>query len=149
MATQLLIYDGDCAYCRGFVQLIRLLDRKRQIATVCFDTPEAQALLRAQFGEDYGFAMYLFEAHEVSWGREAAQRIIAGLWRPRWMAKLAFRSYPSLVNLVSKLTRRTRPVCGPQCVVAIAIQTREFIEIHKPALEELQRVLSAGGAAAP
>ncbi len=150
MATQLLIYDGDCAYCRGFVQLVRLLDRKRQISVLGFDAPEAQALLRAQFGEHFGFTMYLFEVEEVSWSREAARRIIESLSLPRWMAKLAFRIYPSLVHLVSKLTQRTRLVCGPKCVMTIiGIQPKEFIEIHKRTLQELQRVLSTRRSAEP
>lgn len=116
MSEKLLIYDGECAYCRGFAGLVRFLDRRKEITAIPFDAAESQALLRAQFGDEYGFAMYLFESERVSWGAEAARRIVESLSLPRWMARLAFRVYPSLVKLVSKLTRRTRPICGPGCI---------------------------------
>lgn len=142
MASQLVIYDGDCAYCRGFVQLIRILDRKRRISALCFDAPAAQALLRAQFGENYGFAMYLFEACEVSWSREAARRIVENISLPRWMVWMTFHVYPSLVRLVTKLTRRRRRVCGPDCIEQANLSLRkQFAKIQNGALRQLQSIL--------
>lgn len=113
----LLIYDGTCSYCRAFVGILKKLDRRGRFRTMEFDSPEAQALLQAQFGERFGFAMYLFEldAGEVSWGREAARRVVRGLGLSSALARLAFWLYPAVVKIVSKLTRRTRRVCGPEC----------------------------------
>ena len=113
VATKLLVYDGRCAYCRGFARLMRVLDRHRRFALLPFDSAPAQELLRAQFGEDFGFAMFLFEEDSVSWGRTAAQRIIQNLRLPG--ARVAFWLYPAIVSLVSRLTRRERTVCGPEC----------------------------------
>lgn len=116
-AEKFFIYDGDCAYCRAFVVVLQKLDRQKRFRALAFDAQEAQALLQAQFGERFGFAMYLLEPDlgEVSWGREAARRVIRGLGLPAAFARLAFWLYPALVRLVSKLTRRERRVCGPEC----------------------------------
>jgi len=115
---KLLIYDGECAYCRAFVAVLQRLDRQRRFRALAFDAQQARALLQAQFGERYGFAMYLFElnAGEVSWGREAARRVVRGLGLPHPIARLAFWLYPAVVRLVSWLTRRRRRVCGPECL---------------------------------
>jgi predicted DCC family thiol-disulfide oxidoreductase YuxK len=115
MTDKLLIYDGACAYCRGFVRLVRFLDRRKRIVALPFESPEAQALLHTQFGDNYGFAMYLFESDQVSCGAEAAQRIVESIALPRWIGWLIFWLYPSLVKLVSKLSHRRRSVCGPEC----------------------------------
>ncbi len=119
---KLLIYDGECAYCRAFVAVLQRLDRQRRFRALAFDAQQAQALLQAQFGERYGFAMYLFELNtgEVSWGREAARRVVRGLGLPHPIARLAFWLYPAVVRLVSWLTRRRRRVCGPECAGASA-----------------------------
>ncbi|MCX8103978.1 MAG: DUF393 domain-containing protein [Candidatus Bipolaricaulota bacterium] len=107
----LLIYDGTCAYCRGFARLVRALDWRKKFALLPYESPEAQRLLRAQFGENFGFAMFLFNEESVSWGREAAQRIVRELGVPG--ARAAFWLYPALVSIVSRLARRS--VCGPEC----------------------------------
>lgn len=78
-----------------------------------YESATAQELLRAQFGENFGFSMFLFEEDSVSWGREAAQRIVHALRLPG--ARLAFWLYPAIVSGVSRLTRRERAVCGPEC----------------------------------
>lgn len=113
MATKLLIYDDQCAYCRGLVQLVRRLDFPKKFSALPFESAEAQAILRTQFGDSFGFAMYLFEEERVSWGRESAKRIVQTLSLPG--ARLAFWLYPSLVRLVSWLTQRKPTVCGPEC----------------------------------
>jgi predicted DCC family thiol-disulfide oxidoreductase YuxK len=122
MIKKTLIYDGGCAYCRAFAALLKQLDRCRRFETFEYDSPQAQALLKAQFGEKYGFTMYLFEfdAGEVSWGAEAARRVVESLKMPQLLAKLVFFVYPALVRLVSRLTRRRRPVCGPECAGSTA-----------------------------
>ncbi|MDW8031571.1 MAG: DCC1-like thiol-disulfide oxidoreductase family protein [Candidatus Bipolaricaulota bacterium] len=109
----LLIYDGTCAYCRGFARLVRALDWRKKFALLPYESERAQHLLRAQFGENVGFAMFLFDEESVSWGREAARRIMNALRVPG--ARLAFWLYPVLVSVVSRLARRPRNVCGPAC----------------------------------
>lgn len=113
MADAVLIYDGQCGYCRGFARLVRLLDFRKRFILLPFESEHAQSLLRAQFGKDFGFAMFLFGGDTVSWGQEAAQRIMLRLGLPG--ARLAFWLYPQIVWLVSWLTRRGRTVCGPEC----------------------------------
>lgn len=113
----LLIYDGDCAYCRGFSRLLSHLDRTGQLVQLPFDATDAQELLRAQFGDATGFAMYLVEADRIHWGARAAERVTALLAAPMWLSKLALRSYPTVVSLVSRLSRRRRTVCGPGCAM--------------------------------
>lgn len=116
-AEKLLIYDGNCAYCRAFVAALQKLDGRERFRVLEFDSPRALEVLRVQFGGRYGFALYLFELDigEVSWGREAVRRAVWGLGWPRSVAYVAFWLYPVVVRLVSRLTRRTRRVCGPEC----------------------------------
>lgn len=132
MATKLLIYDDQCAYCRGFARVVRMLDRRKRLALLPYESAPAQELLRAQFGENFGFAMFLFEEDSVRWGREAAQRIVRELRVPG--ARLAFWLYPALVVLVSRLTRRQRSVCGPACDVhqsSVPLHTAIKPKLHK------------------
>lgn len=141
MATKLLIYDGQCAYCRGFVRLIRWLDFQSKVRVLPFEDHEAQAILRAQFGDSFGFAMFLFEEERVSWGQEAAKRIVQTLSLPG--ARLAFWLYPSCVRLVSWLTRRKQTVCGPECAgLHGSGQTASLKPNLKPQIEQLLRPLS-------
>ncbi len=137
MATNVLIYDGQCAYCRGFARLVRMLDVRQRFALLPFASESAQRLLRAQFGEDFGFSMFLFEEDSVSWGREAAQRIVRKLGLPG--ARLAFWLYPLIVATVSRVTGRERTVCGPACVQH---QDRcQALPLQAPLKGELQKLL--------
>jgi predicted DCC family thiol-disulfide oxidoreductase YuxK len=137
MATKVLIYDGQCAYCRGFARLARALDFSKKFALLPFESEPAQRLLRAQFGADFGFAMFLFEEDSVSWGRAAAQRIVQSLRLPG--ARLAFWLYPTIVSIVSRLTRRHRKVCGPGCAADGAALSAAPLTEH--AQSELSQLL--------
>jgi len=142
---KLLIYDGGCAYCRAFTSVLKRLDRRRLFKMWDYDSSPAGRILRAQFGENYGFSMYLFEfdAEEVSWGAEAARCIVETLSLPRWTAKLAFYIYPSLVRLISILMRRTRSVCGPECAGLgdrSQKQMQQRLNLRPDALQELERL---------
>jgi predicted DCC family thiol-disulfide oxidoreductase YuxK len=138
MTEKLLIYDGGCTYCRAFVTLLKRLDRHGRFETLHYDSSQAQAILDAQFGEKYGFAMYLFEldSHKVSWGAEAAKRVVNSLGMSKWLARIVFRAYPALVGLVSLLTRRARKVCGPKCAVSTAQRESQLV----PLKEEAQKL---------
>jgi predicted DCC family thiol-disulfide oxidoreductase YuxK len=135
-AEKLLIYDGDCAYCRAFVSLLRRLDRHRRFSVMDYNSPQAQALLNSQFAEGYGFSMYLFEFDErqVSWGAEAARRVMESLRMPHLLAQLAFHTYPALVRIVSRLTRRKRSVCGPECGGLSVPRGNQFMSLREEAL---------------
>lgn len=136
-AVKLLIYDSHCAYCRGCARVMRVLDLRKRCALLPFESDQAQSLLRAQFGQDFGFAMFLFEEESVSWDAEAAKRIVHVLALPG--ASLAFWLYPKIVRLVSWLTRRERTVCGPQCAEyknrkntqIVPLKTHVKAELHK------------------
>lgn len=142
MAAMLLIFDAECGYCRGFARLIRLLDSRKQFSIIPYAAPQAQMLLKTQFDDRYGFTMYLFERQEVSWGQEAARRIIENISLPRWMARLAFYVYPLLVKLVSRWTGRTRPVCDPDCMeLANSLPRQQFIKMQNGATRELEKIL--------
>jgi predicted DCC family thiol-disulfide oxidoreductase YuxK len=135
MAKQVLIYDDECAYCRGFAHLVRPLDFRKRFIVLPFESDQAQALLRAQFGKDFGFAMFLFEEERVSWGAEAAKRIVQALALPG--ASLAFWLYPRVVRLVSWLTRRERTACGPECATpedkhqTVPLQTQVKLSLER------------------
>lgn len=136
MAAKILIYDGQCAYCRGFARLVRLLDLRKRFIVLPFESTHAQSLLHAQFGENFGFAMFLFEADSISWGSEAAQRIVQTLSLPG--ASVAFRLYPALVKWVSRVTRRERTVCGPECADA---NNAQIVPLKAQVKQELHKLL--------
>ncbi len=138
MATKLLIYDGACAYCRGFARLVRALDVRKRFVLLPFESEDAQRLLRAQFGESFGFAMFLFEEESVSWGAEAAQRIMRELRVPG--ARLALWLYPVTVSGVSLLTRRQKRVCGPECIQN-QHQAYQAVPLQASVKLELQQLL--------
>lgn len=147
----LLIYDGDCAYCRAFARLLCALDRRGQFRQLPFDAPDAQALLRAQFGVDSGFAMYLTEADRIHWGARAAERVMARLSAPTWISRLAFRSYPTLVSIVSRLSRRRRTVCGPACAAGASNdgdRDHGSLELSADARETLRNLIDHTSTAA-
>lgn len=109
----LLIYDGSCVYCRRFVQMVHWLDRHQNLNFLPYAAEDAQALLRAQFGANSGFTIYLFQGKEVFWAQSAARAVVQRLGLPRFIGWLAFVAYPILVRGVSWLTRRQQIVCMP------------------------------------
>jgi len=118
-----LIYDGECAYCRRFAWAARRLDRRGRVRPLAYDDAEARALLNAQFGDRPGFTMYLFRGERVYWAQAAARELVRVLGLPGPVSWLAFRLYPALVKLVTRLTRRERAVCMPgqgACSAALA-----------------------------
>lgn len=141
---KIIIYDSGCAYCRGFVRLLSRLDRKKQFIAIPYDEKRAQELLQKQFGKKFGFSMYLFDQQQVCWGREAASKMVSSLSLPRWLAKIAFYVYPTLVRVVSKLTRRTRHVCGPECLEkAMKGKVPLCVETRPPTRDEMMRLASS------
>lgn len=126
MSRKILIYDHGCTYCKAFVRLLHRFDRQDSIRTIGYDAPAAQALLKAQFGTHFGFSMYFFEQERVSWGREAAENVSRSLSMPRFLSRSIFHLYPTLVSLVSKLTRRQRQVCGPECFGAANVGSEKM-----------------------
>lgn len=113
MTRLLLIYDGDCSYCRTFARTLQWLDRRDRIAILPYDAPEAQRLLRAQFDEEIGFTLYLFTPERVLWAGSAARGAVQALGLPRPLGWLAFVLYPAVVRAVSRLSGRRRAVCLP------------------------------------
>lgn len=147
MPETLLIYDGDCRYCRAFARLLGNLDRQDRFVQRPFDAPDAQALLHAQFGEAIGFAMYLVEADRVSWGARAAERVVETLGGPRSLKRplkwLAFRLYPWLLGIVSRLSGREREVCGPACAVPTSGPTDAGrVPLVEAAAGDLRRIVN-------
>ncbi len=123
MATEktLLIYDGECSYCRRFAKTARWLDRGRRLELLPYQSPQAQDILTAQFGSDAGFTMYLFDQQHVFWAQSAAREATRLLGLPRLLQWLGFHLYPKVVEVVSKLTGRQQAVCMPnqgRCVRA-------------------------------
>jgi hydrogenase expression/formation protein HypE len=80
-----LLYDGDCAFCRAWVDWIRRHDRGGAIRPVPFQDvdPAAYGLTRAALEE----AMHLVAPDGRTWrGAAAAREIVARLPRWRWAA---------------------------------------------------------------
>jgi len=149
---KLLIYDDQCFYCRKFKEIITRLSRTQDFVFLPFDDEKVQKVLQAQFGSSPGFTMYFFDQArgEVSWGRDAAKRVLEALSLPRWLASFAFWIYPSLVRFVSILTRRKRTVCAPEVGKCIGIggqvpkDSGSAAQIRKESLSLLLQIFTAG-----
>lgn len=109
----ILIYDDVCPYCRRFAQTARWLDRYGSLQILPFQGEDAQGLLRAQFGAQTGFTLYVFKRGEAHWAQAAARETVTHLGLPRWFGWLSFRAYPAVVTAVSRLTGRRQAVCMP------------------------------------
>jgi len=120
-----LIYDGECSYCRRFAKTARWLDRGHQLDLLTYQSSPAQTILKAQFGNDAGFTMYLFNQTEVFWAQSAAREATRLLGLPRWIQWLGFRMYPKVVEVVTRLTGRQETVCMPNQGRCVRAQTDE------------------------
>ncbi len=144
-----LIYDGDCAYCRRFAWAARRLDRSGRVRPLEYDAEGAQALLAAQFGDRPGFTMYLFRGERVYWAQAAARELVSLLGLPAFVSWLAFRLYPALVKFVTRLTRRERAVCMPgQGACSAALTGAGSAPLSAEARGQLARVADPGQAGA-
>lgn len=123
--TLLLIYDGECGYCRRFAKTAQWLDRRHHLQLLTYQSEQAQKVLNAQFGDNTGFTLYLFNNEEVFWAQSAARETLRRLGLPRWVQWLGFRIYPKVVDVVTKLTGRQQAVCMPNEGRCVRAQTGE------------------------
>jgi len=108
-----LVYDGACAYCRRLVGLLRWFDHQGLLTFWAYDSRRAQSVLKAQFGAEQGFTMYLFTNTDVYWAQAAARQATQMLKFPVSLSLCVERVYPTLVRAISMLSGRRRRVCTP------------------------------------
>jgi predicted DCC family thiol-disulfide oxidoreductase YuxK len=108
-----LLYDGDCAFCRAWVERIRVRDTRHRLALVPFQSvdPASYGVRRADLEE----AMHLVGPDGVWRGAAAAREVLALLPRWRWAAWL-FR-IPFVLPIAQRVydwiaRRRHRRPCG-------------------------------------
>lgn len=110
-----LVFDGSCGYCSAVARIASL----GGIQTLPYESEEANELL-AVF-EEPGFTLYLFDGRTVHWGSRAAEEVASRLHVPYPFVRLVGWLYPSLVSVVSVLTRRRRSVGGPTCECGVTV----------------------------
>lgn len=109
-----LLYDGDCAFCRTWVERIRRRDPRRRIALVPFQEvdPKSYGLRRSDLEE----AMHLVAPGGRIWrGATAAREVLALLPRWRWASWLL--RAPGALPIAQRVydwiaRRRHRFACG-------------------------------------
>ena len=113
MKRALLIYDGDCPFCRGWAT--RLLERnygRLEIAPY----QKAAGLFPAVPAEQWATAVALaLPDGRLFWGAEAVVQVLALQWVWRWLPR-AYRWVPGARWVAGKLyqfvaRRRTRVGC--------------------------------------
>ncbi|MEQ1808769.1 MAG: DCC1-like thiol-disulfide oxidoreductase family protein [Terricaulis sp.] len=95
-ALPVIIFDGKCVLCSGFVQFVMKADRRKRLRLLAAQTPLGEALYR-HFDLRYGdFETYvLLEAGGVRVKSDAALRIFAILglpWSPMMIGYILPRS---------------------------------------------------------
>ncbi len=107
MTHAILIYDSKCSFCRAFKETVTKLDKSKKILFWSYYSPKSKELLKAQFGKEYGFSLYLFEKSNVSIGGEAVKACFRAIGKPAFQMHSL---YPLVVRLVSLATGRKRKV---------------------------------------
>lgn len=101
-----LVYDGECPYCSVAARALR---RLRDIGAVSWYDAEAQALLRAQFGET-PFSMVLVDRrlNRIYAGRSAAEELAERAGTPGIVSSLVRERYDEIARAVGVASGRGR-----------------------------------------
>ncbi len=109
----IIIYDDKCEVCNFFGNGVS----DRRMIPLGHSTSPAQKLLRAKFGEDYGFDLMYFNYHRVSWGSEAAADIARDGYISfigNFFNWLIYLVYPLFYRFIKIILRNKRPSQSPK-----------------------------------
>ena len=122
----ILIYDSKCIYCRSFKGLLESLDTEKKLKFWSYYSGMARKLLKAQFGEEYGFTLYLFTDQKVYMAKEAVNGSFKALGI---FAFKAYLLYPAVAHIVSLLTNRQKKVMVPgnKNIAAISANAKKLL----------------------
>lgn len=119
MGVALLVYDGDCPYCRMFASF---MDALGGVSTVPFSDERAQAVLEVLFSEP-GFTMYVVTTERVSWGGRAAFRAGRRVGLPVVLSGFVADHYRGIASFITWLTGRDRTYESPETCETCKIET--------------------------
>ena len=114
-----LVYDGDCRVCTHSVNVLRQMDKAREIEIVPSQTPGVMARFPWISAADFAEAIQLIGPDRETWQGAAAIEKLLGVWpRGRWLAWL-YR-IPFARRLADKVYRwfarnRYRFGCAQHC----------------------------------
>ncbi|OWO92518.1 DUF393 domain-containing protein [Rhizobium esperanzae] len=126
----LIVFDGECVFCSGWVKFVLKRDRQRHYRFLAAQTPLGQALYR-HYGlneRDYETNI-LIENGRAFFKSDGTIRMVAGLGFPYSLVKL-FRLLPRrLADALYEFIARNRlKIAGRQsCMVPTAEQRSRFI----------------------
>ena len=98
-----VIYDDNCSVCFTFASG----GKKDEVVPLGYSAKEAQELMRAQFGDDFGFMLMLFTEEGVYWGAEAARETMRRCYSP-FLQGIMRKTYPYIVKLLNIILQRER-----------------------------------------
>lgn len=109
MATKsILVFDDKCGPCTIFAGS----GKRNRIISMGWASGEAQKLMIAQFGKDYGFTLMLFTEQNVYWGPMAAKETVR-LAYASLLDDIMYRAYPYLVGFLNVVLQRKRLPSAP------------------------------------
>ncbi|AJC78260.1 DUF393 domain-containing protein [Rhizobium sophoriradicis] len=126
----LIVFDGECVFCSGWVKFVLKHDRKRRYRFLAAQSPLGAALYR-HYGlneRDYETNI-LIENGRAFFKSDGTIRMVAGLGFPYSLAKV-FRLLPRRVAdaLYEFIARNRLKIAGRQsCMVPTAEQRSRFI----------------------
>lgn len=115
----ILVFDGECGFCRRSVEWIRDRDRDGRIEPVPFQSDRVGPEFRGVRRQAFEHAMHLFSPEGRGWsGARAGEQILRLLPRWRWVAPLF--GIPGVRGLAERVYRivadhRHRLGCGDHC----------------------------------
>jgi len=99
MADAIVLYDGDCGFCRSSLALILAWDRDQRLRPVALQDPEADRLLAGLSPEERMASWHLVDAdgtvHSAGDAIEGLFRLLPGGGGPSTLA----RRFPSIARL--------------------------------------------------
>jgi predicted DCC family thiol-disulfide oxidoreductase YuxK len=119
-----LLYDGDCRFCRASARVVAALDRRRSLAILPLDDPSATALLGSVPAERRGESLSVVQPDgwvlsagdaliELSRVLPGGQLLASAAWRNQGLRRLFGRGYRLVAGRRALLSRLTPNGPGP------------------------------------
>jgi predicted DCC family thiol-disulfide oxidoreductase YuxK len=108
----IVLYDGDCGFCRWSLAQLLALDRRRRLRPVALETPAAAALLADLTPDQRAASWHLIAPDGRRWSAGAAGppllRLLPGGGGPAW----ALAAAPALTDRVYRWVAEHRSLLG-------------------------------------
>ena len=132
----IVIYDDKCKVCTAFGMF------GKGVIPLGFHSEEGRRLLRAQFGEDYGFSFVFFSEEYVSWSSDAVAdytRDGYSSFAGKYFRRLIKAGYPFFARVLGFINNR-EVASDPPSFRGRKLPYTGRMPLTKKALSEFRRI---------